>query len=304
MKTKYEQIVNVANIGRRSKIDLNEIFSMAEQEILLPAQYDTPKRLLLCIDVQNDFIEGGNLAVNGSVGDVKRITRFIYNNMNGISSIMCSLDTNVPQQIFHPCWWANSFGEHPTPYTIITYDDLRANRWHPVIGELKETAQYLSKIERSGNGKKKLCIWPYHCISGTEGCNLENEFAKMVYFHSMARRSQPIMVPKGTDPYSEMYGILKPEYSRKRIFNTKVALAIERYDEIYIAGEAASHCLLESVKQIGEHFKLHPEVTRKITILSDCTSPISGFKSSTIEAFNNFQRFYGMNIAKSTSIHF
>ncbi len=304
MNTNYEQIVNVAQIGQHGEVDMNSIFSMAEQERFTAAIDDSPKRLLLCIDVQKDFIEGGALAVPGSIGDVERITRFIYNNMSGISKIMCSLDTHIAHQIFHPCWWANSAGDHPSPYTIITYDDVVANRWRPVIGDPKDSLEYLKELEKVGAGKKQLCIWPYHCINGTDGFTLENEFAKMVYFHSVARKSVNHMINKGTDPYSEMYGIIKPEFSKKNFINTPVLTAIEKYDEIYVVGEAASHCLMESVKQIAEHFANRPDVTQKITVLEDCTSPITGYEADTKAAFDNFKSSYGIKFAKSTDIQF
>ena len=304
MKTNYEQIVNVAQIGQHGKTDMNAIFNMAEQERFTAAIDDSQKRLLLCIDVQKDFIEGGALEVPKSIGDVERITNFIYNNMAGISKIMCSLDTHIAHQIFHPCWWANSEGEHPAPYTVITYDDVVANRWRPVVGNPKRSLRYLKGLEEAGDGKKQLCIWPYHCIKGTEGFSLENEFSKMVYFHSVARKSVNHLINKGEDPYSEMYGIIKPEFSEDNFINTPVLNAIEKYDEIYVVGEAESHCLMESVKQIAEHFANRPEVTQKINILEDCTSPITGFEADTAAAFDNFKNSYGIKFAKSTDIQF
>lgn len=304
MKTSYEEIVDVTKIGEHGTVDMNAIFNMAEQERFTASIDDSPKRLLLCIDVQKDFIEGGALAVPGSIGDVERITRFIYNNMGSISRIMCSLDTHIAHQIFHPCWWVNPAGEHPASYTIITYDDVVSNKWRPVIGDPRDSLQYLKELEKVGAGKKQLCIWPYHCINGTDGFTLENEFAKMVYFHSVARKCVDSMINKGTDPYSEMYGIIKPEYSKENFLNTPVLTAIEKYDEIYVVGEAASHCLMESVKQIAEHFVNRPEVTQKITVLEDCTSPITGYEADTAVAFDNFKSSYGIKFAKSTDIHF
>ena len=303
MKANYEQIVDVTKIGQHSKADMNAVFALAEQERFTASVDDSPRRLLLCIDVQNDFIEGGALAVPGSVDDVERITRFIYNNMAGLSRIMCSLDTHFAQQIFHPCWWANSAGDHPAPYTVITYDDVVNNVWRPLIDSL-DSINYLKKLEEAGSGKKKLCIWPYHCISGTDGATLENEFAKMVYFHSVVRKSRPSMVPKGTDSHSEMYGIIKPEYDKKNFVNTPVLNAIEANDEIYVVGEAASHCLMESVRQIAERFANRPEITQKITILEDCTSPIPGYEADTAAAFDSFKQTYGIKFAKSTDIQF
>ena len=228
MKTNYEQIVDVAQIGRHGTVNLNEVFALAEQEQFTAAVNDSPRRLLLCIDVQKDFIEGGALEVPGSIGDVERITRFIYNNMGGITRIMCSLDTHTPHQIFHPCWWANSAGDHPAPYTIITHADVEAGNWRPVIGDLRDSLEYLKELEKADAGKKQLCIWPYHCVAGSDGGTLENEFAKMVYFHSVARKSVNHMIRKGEDPYSEMYGIIKPEYSKKNFLNTPILTAIEK----------------------------------------------------------------------------
>lgn len=303
MKTSYEQIVNVAQIGQRSRTDMSAIFALAEQERFTAAVDDSPKRLLLAIDVQNDFVDHNDLKVPGAIGDVERITRFIYNNMGGISRIMCSLDTHVAQQIFHPCWWVNSEGEQPKSYTVITYDDVVANRWRPV-SDPRKSNKYLEELKQASANKKQLCIWPYHCISGTDGATLENEFAKMVYFHSFARKSKPGLISKGTDPHSEMYGIIKPEYSENNFLNTSVLTAIEKFDEIYIVGEAASHCLMESVKQIAEHFANRPEVTQKITILEDCTSPIAGYEADTAAAFMNFKNSYGIKFAKSTDIQF
>lgn len=304
MKTSYDQIVDISKIGQHGAPDMNAIFALAEQERFTPAANDAPRRLLLCIDVQKDFMEGGSLAVPGSIGDVERITRFIYNNMGGISRIMCSLDTHIAQQIFHPCWWANTAGDHPAAYTIITYDDVAQNRWRPVIGDPIDSLQYLQELEKVGAGKKKLCIWPYHTINGTEGFTLENEFAKMVYFHSVARKSRAHMLNKGYDPYSEMYGIIKPEFSKKNFLNTPVLNAIEKFDEVYVVGEAASHCLMESVKQIAEYFANRPEVTQKITVLEDCTSPITGYEADTAAAFDSFKNMYGIKFAKSTDIQF
>lgn len=303
LKTSYDEIVDVSQIGKRVKANFNDgLMESALTEKLAPNNQDSVKRLLLCIDVQNDFIEGGSLPVSGSIGDVERITRFIYNNMNGITDIMCSMDTHYPFHIFFPSWWKNSDGDSPDPYTIITYDDVSRGVWRPVYGNLADSLTYLQKLEEQA--KKNLCIWTYHCLHGTEGFELESQFSKMVYFHATARKTIPRIIHKGTDFYSEMYGIIRAEYSKKNLKNTRVLNAFQEYDEIYVVGEAASHCLLESVKQIAEEYATRPEITSKITILEDCTSPISGYEQLTRDAFDMFKRTYGIKFAKSTDINF
>ena len=87
LKTSYDQIVDVTRIGEHGKVDFNGqhgLMDLALQEKLAPNGRDSVRRLLLCIDVQKDFMEGGALGVPGSLGDVERITRFIYNNMEGM----------------------------------------------------------------------------------------------------------------------------------------------------------------------------------------------------------------------------
>jgi len=297
----YNEIVNVQNIATIYDQDLSDIVSKAEKENLKPAVNDAKTTLLLVIDLQNDFMEGiGSLPVPGSKGDAQRLTSFMYNHMEDITQVMCSLDTHSAAQIFHPIWWKDESGNHPTPYTIITYDDVSRGKYKPIFGDLNKSLEYLKKLEE--NGKKQLCIWPYHCLEGSTGANLETEFTKMLYFHSVARKTKPAQIRKGTDAYSEMYGIIRPEYDENNFLNMPVLKAIEDFEEIWLAGEAASHCLLESGKQILEYFQNRPEVTSKITILEDCTSPIKGYEQETKDAFESFKATYGIKVMKSTDI--
>lgn len=300
MNTDYEQIVNIDEIGNYSKIDFSKTFEMAQNEKIKKSEDDNKRTLLLAIDMQKDFMEGGALGVPNSKKDVENITKFIYKNMDKITNIMCSLDTHSPMQIFHPCWWVNKEGKNPDPYTIISKEDFDNKVWMPknTINEEK-SKEYIYELSKVG---KQLCIWPYHCIQGTDGGTLENEFAKMVYFHSVARNTHNKMVPKGMDPYSEMYGIIKPEYSRTSFINKDVLDAIKTYDEVYIVGEASSHCVLESVKQIAQYFKDRLDITKRLTVLTDCTSPIQGYEEATIKEFKLLNEKYGVKIEISKII--
>ena len=303
MKTKYSDIVNVPSIGKKENpIELNEILKKANDEQMTPARENAERVLFLAIDVQQDFMDSGALGVPGANSDVERMTRFIYNNMDKISNIAVSIDTHTPHQIFHPCWWIDENGNNPAPYTIITLEDLNSGKWRPVI-ELKKSRNYVKHLEQ--DGKKQLCIWPYHCIQGTTGCALENQFSNMIYFHSVAKKIVARRLVKGKDPLSEMYGIFKPEYSEKGYVNLEALNMFVNekgkpvYDKIIFAGEAASHCVLESIKQFLEHYS-NSDVLKNIYILEDCMSCIPGFETTTKDTFNNFVSAYGVNIVKST----
>lgn len=298
MNTPYNEIVNVPSIGAKDNpIALNDILKKANDEQLAPGKNNVERVLFLGIDVQQDFMDNGALGVPGAHGDVERMTKFIYDNMDKISNIAVSIDTHTPHQIFHPCWWVDANGNNPAPYTVISLADLDAGKWLPIIAP-NESREYVKHLEQ--DGKKQLCIWSYHCIQGTIGCALENQFANMVYFHSVAKKYSVQRLVKGTDPLSEMYGIIKPEYDTHQYVNIKFLNQLATYDKIVIAGEAKSHCVLETIKQILEHFANAPETTKKIFILEDCMSSIPGFEQPTEDAFNNFVSLYGVNIVKST----
>ena len=298
MNTNYDQIVNVNSIGKKENpIAMNKILQMAGEENLKPAFKNPCQILVIGIDVQQDFMEDGALGVPGAHGDVERFTKFIYNNMDDIAKITVSLDTHVPHQIFHPCWFIDKDGNHPTPHTIITSQDINSGKWLAINKPL-QTIEYIENLEKLS--KKQLRIWPYHCLIGTSGAALENQFGNMINFFEIAKKSVIEPVVKGTDPLSEMYGIIKPEYSKKGNINIRILDDIEKFDKIYIAGQAKSHCVMESVRQILETYNGKPEVTSKIYILEDCMSSIPGCEKDTEETFEKFKQDYKINIVKST----
>lgn len=294
MRTAYEQIVNVSQIGKRVPLDKDAIFALAEKEAFSLLNEDSIKRMVLWIDFVNDFAKGGPMAVEGSVGDVERGTRFIYNNMAHISDMMCTLDWHSRESIFFECWWKDSNGNEPAPYTVITYDDVIAGRWNPVIGDYHKTLKTLKGLEKGGN--KNLCVWPYHSLVDTVGAELENEFAKMVYFYSVVRMREPIIIKKGMDPYSEMYGFIKPEFSETNYVNKEALDILEQYDEIYAGGWALDYCLGDSVLQIVEE---RPHLAKRIIVLEDCASAIGSREEMT-----NKLKKRGIRFAKSTDIKF
>lgn len=298
MKTAYTEIVDVTHIGSvENPVSMNEILARANEEELIPSAQNQERVLFLGIDVQQDFMDGGALGVPGAKKDVERMTRFLYKNMDRISNIAVSIDTHTPHQIFHPCWWIDEQDRHPAPYTVITLADLDAGTWRAVINP-QASREYVRHLEQ--DAKKALCIWPYHCLQGTTGAALENQFANMVYFHSVAKKAVVQRLVKGQDPMSEMYGIIRPEYDTKGYINMEFLNKLERFDKVIIAGEAKSHCVLESIRQILEYYAGRPEVTRKVYLLEDCMSSIPGYEAATAQAFEEFRGTYQVNLVNST----
>jgi nicotinamidase-related amidase len=294
LKANYEEIVDVSAIGEKHNTkDMNKLFVKADKENINPTSEDREKVILVGIDMQQDFMEKGTLGVQGSHKDVENLTKFIYNNFEKITKIAVSLDTHIPQQIFFPCWWFDKDGNNPAPYTTITWNDVNNGKWSPLFP--KKSKKYVQELQ-------EIMIWTYHCLQGTSGAALENQFANMVLYHSIARQSRTINLVKGLDPFSEMYGIIKPEYDEHNTYNIDFLNLIEGYDKIIIAGEAQSHCVLKSIVQIAEHFHDRPEITSKIYVLEDCMSVIGGYEAVTEKTFKEFKQKYNINIINSTDL--
>jgi nicotinamidase-related amidase len=263
-------------VGKLFYPDVATIAAQAEAAGLPPAEEDTPKVLLLIIDMQVDFChENGTLYVPGAPGDVRRLVEFIYRNAERISHITCSLDSHYPFQIFHPAWWVDAHGKHPAPFTIISAQDLEQGKWRPLF-QADWSTRYVQRLQQES--KKQLTIWPYHVPIGGLGSALDPELWAAVFWHAVARRSQPTWWTKGSIPQTEHYSILKPEievpHAPQGSLSADFVEALAEYDYLVIAGEAESHCVLETAEDLVEVFRDRPDRLAKIHILKDCTSPV------------------------------
>jgi len=290
MITKFEQIVDVNFIGKaENPVAVAELFNYAAQEKFVPSAEDKEKLLLLAVDIQRDFMEGGSLGVKGSLEDVANLTHFIYDNMERITAIAATCDCHSPMQIFHPCWWENEKGEQPEPFTIITRQDLQAERWIPRMMPEK-SAEYLETLERQG--KRQLCIWPYHCFEASTGGALENQFGNMANFFSAARRAEFRKFTKGRIAYSEFYGAVYPEMREPGTDNIELLNYVLGFDKIIVAGEAMDYCVYETISQLCGELNCYAKKP-KVYLLSNCTSSI-GDRETAEKQFEKLIKEYGL----------
>jgi nicotinamidase-related amidase len=241
------------------------------------AAKDKERGALIIIDMQNDFVRPhGSLPVPDAEQDVKRLIEFIYKNASDITAIFVTLDSHYPLQIFYSEWWEDpKTGKHPENYTLVTQSDIKNGIWRARIDPVW-SHKYVAELEKSG--KKNLMIWPKHTMVGTWGHNLIPALAEAVAWHSSARMTQPNFLTKGDVPQTERYGAFASEVEYKHNprggTDTKVLETIGKYDRTWWAGEAETHCVLESQVQAVDYFANQPEVLNTMYFLMDCTSPI------------------------------
>lgn len=302
----YPDFYDPQKVGTLYTPDANVAISAGNQASVSPATNDTEKTALLLIDAQVDFIhENGALSVPGAIDDTRRTIEWIFENTGRITKIFASLDSHRPNQIFSPSWWVDQNGNHPNPFTLISHNDLKSGAWKALY-QAEWSLEYTERLEE--NAKKQLMIWPYHTLIGTVGHNITPALYEAIIYHGAARKTQPEFVVKGTVPEMEHYSIfepeVKPEASGDSALNKALLDELASYDKIYVAGQAKSHCVLESVNSMMRYFEGRPDVIEKIHVLTDTMSSVANpdidFDKIANDAFAQFAE-HGLNLTTTSA---
>ncbi len=256
---------------------IQEFTEAGREAGLAPARKDQEKIAVILVDYQHDFVDpAGTLSVPGAQDDVARFLTWFYGNAGSITTVYASLDTHLPYQIFYSSWWRNpQTGEHPQPFTVITEEDVLKRAWESVADSEQEwSRQYVHLLKQEA--RKDLMIWPYHTMQGTLGHMLSAPISEAIAWHSAARNTEPVYIVKGLTPRTEYYGIFGAEIpdSPASDLNTALLDAVMAHDKVYIAGEAKSHCVLETERQIARYCQNRPELLQRVYALKDCTSSV------------------------------
>jgi nicotinamidase-related amidase len=298
----------------RAGLVADEASRFREATQLAPSARDGLRVAAFGIDAQVGFCcPGSSLFVPGAVEDTRRAVEWIYRNLDRITGLHFSMDTHRVFQVFHPAWWIDAQGQHPAPLTPITAEDVRRGRWIP-IAHPRACLEYCEKLEQTG--RYTLTIWPYHTLLGGVSHALEPSLMEAAIFHSVARRRQTSFETKGTHAMTENYSVLSPEVTELggQIvggFNAAFFDLLMQYDRIYVFGQAKSHCVLSTLRDIQQHIaKQDPSLAEKVWILEDATSPVPAppldplppeldFPAVAEAAFRDFQAA-GMKLVKTT----
>ena len=296
----------------RADLVAAEAMEWAEDEEVTPADADEPRVCAFGIDLQIAFtLPQGSLFVPGAVADTERGLRFLYRNLEKLTTLVLSLDTHRAHQIFHPTFWRGAEGGMPPPFTVITAAEVRGGRWR-AAQEIDEAAalDYVERLEATG--KYQLTIWPLHALLGGISHALVPQMMELALFHSTARQAPTVFVQKGQHPWTESYSVLSPEIQEvsgttvgefdERLFETLMS-----HDRVYVFGQAKSHCVLSTLLDLRARIdKTDRALARRIYILRDAMSPVApppldplppelDFPAVAERAFEELQSF-GMNV--------
>jgi len=250
----------------------------------------------MIIDMQNDFCKpGGALYVSGADKDTVRLGDFIYSHKAEIDHIILTQDNHNVIDISHPLFWEDRNGNVPAPFTKIDTDSVENGIWIPRFRKEK-TAEYIRNLEDQGEFPH--VIWPEHCIIGSHGSAIADEIMEPVKVWARDGKFFDVII-KGTNPYTEHFGALKAniplEDSPETHLNRDLVRKFLLYDEIIIAGEAKSHCVATTVRQMLDI----AGVPEKTVLLEDCTSDVTGFETIALPIYE-MAKSKGVRFVRST----
>ena len=298
----------------------------AKEHGVSPAAEDGVRVCLVTVDVQNTFcVPGFELFVGGhsgtgAVDDNRRLCAFLYRNLAMITRVIPTMDTHQAMQIFHPIYLVNERGEHPAPFTLVSAEDVEQGVWRfnaaiaPSLALDPDYAQrqLLHYARRTAaGGKYALTVWPYHSMLGGIGHALVSAVEEAIFFHGIARTSQPDFQVKGNNPLTEHYSVIGPEVTEgpfgETIAQRNHALVdqLHRYDAVVIAGQAKSHCVAWTIGDLLAEVRARDvSLAGRVYLLEDCTSPVvvPGVIDYTEQADAAFRRFTeaGFHVVRST----
>ncbi|MBC8155457.1 MAG: isochorismatase family protein [Bacteroidetes bacterium] len=229
----------------------------------------------LIIDAQFDFCHpDGALFVPGADADIERISHLIRAFADRIDHIVVTLDTHHVLDIAHPLFWSDSEGQHPTPFTHISATDVETGQWIPRFYP-EEARQYVQELE--ADGQFQHFIWPEHCLVGSRGAALHDTLLAALRDWTQRRNRDYKAVPKGLYPLTEHFGIFRAQVPDPAVaetqLNTGLIADLESFDRIYLMGEAKSHCVANSLKQVLD---FAPGLVPKLVVVGDCMSDVTG----------------------------
>ncbi|MBU1822737.1 MAG: isochorismatase family protein [Bacteroidetes bacterium] len=259
-----------------------------------------PTIALLIIDAQYDFCAPeGTLFVPGAVEDTQRLATLIGRAKDRIQHLVVTLDTHQVLDIAHPGFWQDAQGKSPAPFTPISLADITASVWRPRFDADYATG-YVRALEEQGEFQH--FIWPEHCLVGTRGAALVDVLADAVREWTHHTQRNYVAVVKGEHPLAEHFGVFRAQIPvpgvAKTQLNQPLLDELSGYDEVWLAGEARSHCVATSLKQI---LRFAPQLAPKVVLLTDCTSDVTGLGYLADPIYEQ-ARASGVRFAASTDL--
>lgn len=261
------------------------------------------KRKLFLIDYQNDFMDatGAALPVPGARADAKRLADFIVKFAKQFDSLYLTQDSHHINDISHPSWWKTKDGKFISPFTTILPEDIANGTYVPQFNP-RMSIDYVNAL--SAQGEFPHFIWPEHCIVGSWGHGFQEDISKATAEFERQTGRWVNIITKGSNPFTEHFGAFRANIPQANDSSTQLNQTflqqLNDADEFYFTGEARSHCVATSLRQLCDEV---PDLLPKMIILTDGMSDVPGLSQEfydRVDAIYARAKSMGARFAKTT----
>ena len=271
---------------------------------------------LLVIDPQNDFCDlpatwlppdaAPTLAVPGAHADMLRVAQLIREGGSGLTRISVTLDAHHRYDIAHPAFWRTGDGGPVAPFTQISAQQVRDRLFLPAAsGALPRALAYLDALQQAG--RYQLMVWPVHCEIGSWGQNIHAAVRAAYNGWEVQHLQVVAKLSKGSNPWTEHYSAVMAEVPDAQDAATQLNRAfldtLLPAQQLYICGEAGSHCVKASTEHIADYLQAQQgkAALSRLVLLTDCMSPVTGFEAQQRDFLAAMQA-RGARLATSTDV--
>jgi len=238
----------------------------------------------------------GALVVPGALEDMQRVATMIDRIGPKVDEIHVTMDSHQMMGIERPSWWKNSHdGTHPDPFTVLglTPDNrivaVDMSSGSPVLTDVEYTTFTPRKYDAAraylkaltDGGRYMHVVWTFHCVVGTWGWSIVPVLSKALCNWELKEEARINYVPKGNNPDTEHFSGVRAEVPDPGDHSTQVndnlIKMLAEADIIAMTGEALSHCLANTTRDIAALFT-DPKYVAKLVLLTDSTSNVGGFE--------------------------
>lgn len=263
---------------------------------------------LVIIDPQNSFckvvpsaeqqiLHDGELCVTGAWESMAvRLPKMIRKAKKKFKKIDVSLDSHRPHHIAHPCLYKDRNGNPPNPFTIMREENgsIIGSVFNTNTGSFNDIGEFTGIIPsihkkivtylialKAGN-KFPHCIWPMHCLIGTPGHNVVAPLMEALFEWEIETISDVNYITKGSNTFVEHFSAVKAEVSDPSDPSTQINAdfiqSLDENDENVFVGEARSHCLNNTLRDIVK-YSANTDFVKKCVLLTDACDDVPGFES-------------------------
>ena len=217
--------------------------------------------VFVIIDPQNDFIEGGSLAVHGGREKLDNIVEHLTKHSKDYDLILVSLDTHNPTNLGFPENWIGSESKLVKPCTPFPVELISPEKLWPRCGYTGE------KDVESIRKQPGFMCWPNHCVKGSNGWFIYEPLNKLL----SSLGNKVVFLTKGENDSRDNYSLFHYGDGELTEFGKNFKLwDLENDDPVlHLSGLALDYCVFETIKSFQKickkgKYKIMTQMTASI----------------------------------------